>query len=152
MLTTFIPADYDHPTNLASLVLPQTLKQTYASLLALLLKVFTTTMQFMILIIRRPSSLYFPCTLPFHASPASLSSPGKRNLLQVTGEAGGEFRKTLNTLRMICVRSFSEALVDVRTAAMGAGAAGRKVGTSIAPITRQVRISELAQILSHLIH
>jgi hypothetical protein len=60
---------------------------------------------------------------------------------RTTGESGSEFREILNNLRGICVRSFPEVLVDVQTAAMGAGAAGREVGTSVAPITRQVRIS-----------
>jgi exocyst complex component 7 len=58
--------------------------------------------------------------------------------VRVTGEAGGEFKEILTNLKGICVRSFPEVLVDIQTAALGTGPGGREVGTSVAPITRQV--------------
>lgn len=55
-------------------------------------------------------------------------------------DVGHEFKDVITALKGICVRSFPEVLVDVQTAAIGSG---REVGTSVAPITRQVSHSLL---------
>jgi len=67
--------------------------------------------------------------------------------------AGGEFRETIGSLKGICVRSFPEVLVDVRSAALGSGpglgpsggvgTSNPSVGTSVASITRQVSSASL---------
>jgi exocyst complex protein 7 len=101
---------------------PTLLAPTYATLLAPLLTLFSSTLLALALLIKKALHKYTFLALAAYDSLLELHPRWDAVLARRGSEAqGNELKDGLQTLRSVCLRSFPEFLADLKLGAMGRG-------------------------------
>jgi exocyst complex protein 7 len=117
--------EYNLLADLAPLPTPSLLASTFSTLLAPLLSLFSDTISSLVSLVKRSLHKYTFLALSAYESLLALQ-PLWDNLLARRGlegtrkeKEGTEIKDTMYALRQVCMRSFPEALADVKIAVMG---------------------------------
>ncbi|KAH7105240.1 Cullin repeat-like-containing domain protein [Auriculariales sp. MPI-PUGE-AT-0066] len=120
--------EYDIISQLAPL--PNSVPQTFASLLNPVVVLFSNTVNNLVTTIKRALQKHTFLALSAYGELASCQGQWD-NIMRGAARKENELKDALQTLRSTMLRSFPEFLVDIKTSAMDAG----DVGSGTAPIT-----------------
>lgn len=114
--------EYQLLTQLTPLSPPTLLAPTYATLLAPLLTLFSSSLGALAMLIKKALHKYNFLALAAYDALLSLQPQWNAVLARRGSEAqGNELKDGLGTLRAVCLRSFPEFLADLKMGAMGRG-------------------------------
>lgn len=123
-------------TDLAPLPATQQLASTFATLLAPLLTLFSSTLSSLTMLIKRYLHKHTFLALSTYAALTSLQARWDDTMVRRAARGANELKEGLHGLRGICLRSFPEFLADIKLAAMPKG--GGEIGTGVADFTVSV--------------
>ncbi|KAG6915578.1 hypothetical protein DXG01_010879 [Tephrocybe rancida] len=136
MLFVVASDEYQLLSQLTPIASPSMLGSSYGTLLAPILKLFSTTLTSLVNLIKKSLPKYTFLALSAYESLLSMQSQWD----DLLSRRGSETRKDMNeikdglhTLRAICLRSFPEFLADLKLGALGKG--GELVTTGLADFT-----------------
>lgn len=124
---------------LAPLNTPSMLSGTFATLIAPLTMLFTSTLGSLGSLIKRNLNKNTFLALSAYSSLTALQPRWNDSMCRRADRKDNELKEGLHSIRASCLRSFPEFLADIRAA--GLGPKGGEVGTGLAEFTITVRQS-----------
>ena len=121
---------------LAPLNTPSMLSGTYATLIAPLTMLFTSTLGSLGSLIKRNLNKNTFLALSAYSSLSELQTPWTEIMSKRADRKDNELKEGLHSIRASCLRSFPEFLADIRLAGLGKGG---ETGTGLAEFTITVR-------------
>ncbi|KZT18946.1 exocyst complex component exo70 subunit [Neolentinus lepideus HHB14362 ss-1] len=128
--------EYELLNQLAPLLASSSLSSTYNTLLTPVISLFSSTLSSLTSLIKRSLHKYTFLALSTYSSLLASQSRWDDLLIRRAGrkDKDNDFREGAHSLRAVCLRSFPEFIVDIKSAGLGPGKGG-ELSTGLADFT-----------------